>query len=229
MKNITSEKLEQYISKDWKNILNSEFNKPYFQTLNSFLTKAYKNENIYPKKQQIFKALNLTPIKACKVVIIGQDPYHGKNQANGLAFSVSEGVKLPPSLKNIIKEIKNSTNMEKTNGNLSGWAKQGVLLINSILTVKEKTPGSHKKIGWQQFTNKIIELLNNQKRPIVFMLWGNYAQSKQNLITNPIHIKLKAPHPSPLSANRGFFGCDHFKLTNSFLAKTKQNPINWKL
>lgn len=219
--------LEKMIPNDWKILLKSEFEKPYFKQLNSFLKAAYKKENIYPPKNLIFKALELTSFKKCKILILGQDPYYNEHQANGLAFSVNENIKPPPSLKNILKEVENTTNFKKTNPNLESWAKQGVLLINSILTVKANSPKSHNNIGWQQFTDKIVELLNNKKKPIVFLLWGNFAKSKSALISNKIHLKLETSHPSPLSARQGFLGCDHFNIANQFLKQTNQSTIDW--
>ena len=219
--------LENMIPTDWKNILKNELQKTYFKKLDKFLEKTYETEIIYPKKTQIFKALELTTFKNCKVVILGQDPYHGPNQANGLAFSVNKNIKIPPSLKNILKEVENNTKIKKIDGNLTNWAKQGVLLLNTILTVKANAPQSHSKIGWLQFTDAIVKSLNLKKNPTAFLLWGNSAKSKEKLINNPIHIKLKAPHPSPLSAHKGFLGCKHFSLINKFLVATKQTPIDW--
>lgn len=212
----------------WANLLKNEKQKIYFKKIINFLKIAYKNEIIYPKQNEIFKALQLTPQKNCKVVILGQDPYHGPNQAHGLAFSVLTK-NLPPSLQNILKEVFTTTNCRKRDGNLTGWAKQGVLLLNSILTVKKASPQSHKNIGWQTFTDEVILKLNYNKNPIVFLLWGNFAKLKIPLIKNPAHLILTAPHPSPLSAHRGFFGCNHFKLANKFLISTNQTPINWQV
>lgn len=219
--------IEKMIPNDWKLILKNEFEKPYFKQLNLFLKKAYQSEIIYPPKELIFRALELTPFEKCKVLILGQDPYHGKNQANGLAFSVNETVKTPPSMKNILKEVENTTKFKKNSSNLENWAKQGVLLINSILTVRANSPQSHSKIGWQEFTDKIVELLNSKKKPIAFLLWGNFAKSKSKIINNPVHLKLETSHPSPLSAKQGFLGCNHFNITNEFLIKNHQSPIDW--
>ena len=220
-------KLSEKVPNDWKDLLKTEFQMPWFNKLAKTLEKAYETETIYPKKTQIFRALELTSFKDCKVIIMGQDPYHAKGQANGLAFSVNKTIKTPPSLKNILKEVENTTRTRKNDGDLTSWAKQGVLLINSILTVKANTPQSHSKIGWQQFTDKIIKLLNNKKSPIAFLLWGNFAKSKEKLINNPTHLILHAAHPSPLSAHNGFFGCNHFNLVNKFLINTNQTPIDW--
>ncbi len=212
---------------EWKTILKYEHTQPYFKKLEYLVNNAYLNEVVYPKKEEIFKALNLTDKNNCKVVIIGQDPYHGENQANGLAFSVNCSVKTPPSLKNIFKEIELSTFKKRKRNDLTDWAEQGVLLLNSILTVRAHQPNSHSNFGWQNLTDKLILYLNKNKNPIVFLLWGRLAASKQKLIFNSKHIVLKAAHPSPLSANRGFFGCDHFNLANKFLISTKQTPIKW--
>lgn len=215
------------LKNNWQKVLAQERQKNYFIKLTDFLEKAYKNSTIYPEKNKIFYALQLTPPEQCKTLILGQDPYHNPNQAHGLAFSVKT-LKIPPSLKNILKELKNSTNITKNKGDLTNWAKEGVLLLNSILTVQKNLPQSHKKIGWQKFTDEIILKLNENKNPIAFLLWGNFAKSKARLIKNPKHLILTAPHPSPLSAHKGFFGCDHFNKTNQFLKLTNQKPINWQ-
>lgn len=215
----------------WDVLLKEELEKTYFKNLKKILTKEYKEKIVYPKKENILKSLKYVDYENCKVLILGQDPYHNENQADGLSFSVPFNVKPPPSLLNILKETENDLNIiqPKNKGNLSKWAKQGVLLLNASLTVVKNSPNSHSKIGWQIFTNKIISILNKKNTPIVFILWGNFAIKKEILITNTIHLVLKAPHPSPLSANKGFFGCKHFSKTNIFLKKTNQSPINWQL
>lgn len=216
---------------NWKYYLKNEFNKDYYKNLMLFLEKEYKEKNVYPKKNDIFKALTLTNNIKIKIVILGQDPYHTKGMANGLAFSVNKGMKIPPSLKNIYKELTSSLNVETdiNNINLENWAKQGVLLLNTSLTVVEGKPNSHKNIGWTNFTNKIITIVNNQSSPSVFMLWGNNAKNKDSLITNKKHMVLKSVHPSPLSAHNGFFGCNHFKLANEFLINNNISPIDFFL
>lgn len=212
----------------WKEIIKSEMKKDYFVNLTHFIEKEYKTQTIYPPKEQLFEALKLTPYEDVKVVILGQDPYHQKGQSHGLSFSVKEGVKIPPSLRNIYKEIENSMNVPAPkSGDLTSWAKQGVLLLNTVLTVRDSSPNSHKGKGWEIFTDTIISSLNNHKTPIVFMLWGNDAKKKISLITNEKHLILTAAHPSPLSASRGFFGCNHFNLANCFLEKNNLSKINW--
>lgn len=212
----------------WEEILKSEMKKDYFVNLTDFIEKEYKTQTIYPPKEQLFEALKLTPYEDVKVVILGQDPYHQKGQSHGLSFSVKEGVKIPPSLRNIYKEIENSMNVNAAkSGDLTSWAKQGVLLLNAVLTVRDSSPNSHKGKGWEIFTDCIISSLNNHKTPIVFMLWGNDAKKKIPLITNEKHLILTAAHPSPLSASRGFFGCNHFNLANDFLEKNHISKINW--
>ncbi len=215
---------------DWQEILKDEFNKPYYLNLISFLDKEYNSKTIYPPKKDIYKALNLTSFKDTKVVILGQDPYHEENEAQGLAFSVNENVKIPPSLRNIYKELNNDLNCYiPNNGNLTKWAKQGVLLINDILTVEIHKALSHKDIGWRIFTNKIIQKLNDKNGPIVFILWGNEAIKKEKYLNNPKHLIIKSAHPSPLSANRGFFGSKPFSKTNDFLIKNNLKPIDWQI
>ncbi len=224
--------LPNYLSlnNDWKTILKEEFTKDYFISLQNFLNDEYKNETIYPKKEDIFNALNTTPFKDVKVVILGQDPYHGKNQAHGLSFSVQYGITPPPSLINIYKELNSDLNISPPNhGNLTKWAKQGVLLINTILTVRAGQALSHKKRGWEEFTNKIITTLAKSNKPICFILWGKPAQKYESMITKSCHLILKAPHPSPLSSYRGFFGCKHFSKVNNFLISTNNKPIDWQL
>jgi len=217
------------ISKSWKEILDSEFNSEYFETLIKAIDFNYENNICYPNKKNIFSAFNHCDFKDLKVVIIGQDPYHGENQANGLAFSVHSNIKIPPSLKNILIEIRNdlNTNLRK-NGDLKDWSKQGVLLLNSVLTVENGKPGSHSKLGWEKFTNQVIKLISKKKSNLVFMLWGGYAKKKEKIIYDNQHLILKSGHPSPLSANRGFwFGNKHFSKCNDFLIKHKLKYIKW--
>ena len=217
------------IGNQWDTLLSKEWDKEYYQNLRKILKHEYASTVIYPNMHDIFNALKYVDYNECKVVIIGQDPYHGPGQAHGLSFSVKPGVKVPPSLQNIYKEIEADVGnpQPKNNGNLVRWAKQGVLLLNAVLTVRAGQANSHSKIGWQNLTNEIIRILNNRTKPMVFLLWGAYAGQKQELITNPLHLTLKAAHPSPLSASRGFFGCKHFSKTNSFLIKNGQSPIEW--
>ena len=212
----------------WLEALQSEFNKEYMEDLRNFLidTKS-KNEVIYPPNKKIFNCLEITPLDSVKLVILGQDPYHGIGQANGLAFSVEKGMTVPPSLQNIFKEIKSDLRLEPPkHGDLTFWAHQGVLLLNSVLTVGKGTPGSHAGQGWEIFTDKIINVLNG-KENLVFMLWGSYAQKKGSNIAPKIHKVLKAPHPSPLSAHRGFLGCKHFSQANEYLENNGKSPIQW--
>jgi uracil-DNA glycosylase len=213
---------------DWKDLVSIEREKEYFKQLMTYLDVEYDNKTIYPSKNNIFNALTLTPLKDIKVVIIGQDPYHQPNQANGLAFSVNEDEKIPPSLRNIVKEVVADTGQTKLlNGDLTIWAHQGVLLLNTVLTVEEGKPESHKNKGWELFTDRIISEINSQNKPIVFMLWGKHAQSKEKLITNNIHLILKTTHPSPLSASRGFLGSKHFSKSNLFLEQNESSKICW--
>jgi uracil-DNA glycosylase len=217
------------IQPNWNFALSEEFEKTYFKEILTKLNNAEKlGIVIFPPKEKILRSLNLIDLNNVKVVIIGQDPYHGPGQANGFAFAVNPGNKIPPSLKNIFKELSNDLNVPApTDPTLEGWAQQGVLMLNSVLTVEEKSPASHKDLGWQTFTNKIIEVLNKRKDPIIFILWGNFAQKMEILLTNKDHIILKAPHPSPFSAYTGFFGCKHFSLTNEQLLKANKQPIDW--
>ena len=218
------------IKNDWKQLLGNEFKKEYFKNLENFLKLEYLNKKIYPKKEQVFKALNHTSFKNAKVLILGQDPYHQKNQANGLSFSVNKGMPIPPSLKNIFKELENDLNIKNyEHGDLTNWANNGVLMLNSVLTVEDSKPNSHKNIGWEKFTSKIIEILNKKETPFVFILWGKNAISKKSLINNKKHLILTSVHPSPLSAHNGFFGNKHFSKTNDFLVKNNMTPINWKI
>jgi len=215
------------INKKWDILLKDEIKKDYFKNLGIFIKNEYNKKIIYPEYKDIFKALRLTDYDEVKVVILGQDPYHGEKEAHGLSFSVPEGVKMPPSLLNIFKELNNDLNIKRNNTDLTDWAKEGVLLLNSIMTVVKDTPLSHKNKGWEIFTDKLIELLGERKEPIVFILWGNYARSKKELIKNKNHLILESVHPSPLSANRGFFGSKPFSKTNDFLIKNNIKPIKW--
>lgn len=216
------------IRRSWHDLLKDEFGKQYFLDLQDFLKKEYANYIIYPEEKNIFNALNALPFDKVKVVIIGQDPYHEPRQAQGMSFSVPEDVDIPPSLVNIMREIESDLGVKcEKNGNLTRWAKQGVLLLNTVLTVRKGMANSHKDKGWERLTRKIIEILGQRKEPIVFLLWGSYAQSYQELIA-PWHLVLKAPHPSPLSAYRGFFGCKHFSKCNQFLIEHGQTPIDWR-
>tara|TARA_B100000214_G_scaffold54372_1_gene34691 strand:+ start:1589 stop:2284 length:696 start_codon:yes stop_codon:yes gene_type:complete len=212
----------------WLEALEDEFKKPYMLNLKQFLIQEKsKKKLIFPPNEKIFSALQFTSLTEVKLVIIGQDPYHGVGQANGLAFSVEKGKKIPPSLTNIYKELAKDTNLQPPNhGDLTFWAKQGVLLLNSVLTVEKAEPASHSARGWEVFTDKVIEILN-QKENIVFMLWGSYAQKKGSIIDTSKHYVLKASHPSPLSAHRGFFGSKHFSKANDFLLKNGKTPIKW--
>ena len=216
------------LGNDWDEILKDEWQKPYYQTLRSFLKQEYSSGTIYPDMNNIFNALKYTSFKDTKVVIIGQDPYHGFGQAHGLCFSVKKGVVPPPSLKNIYKELKSDVGFEiPSHGELTSWAKQGVLLLNNVLTVREGLPNSHKGKGWEIFTDRVIGELNKKETPVVFLLWGANAQKKAEIITNPKHFKLMTVHPSPLSASRGFFGCRHFSKTNEILQNNGFLPIKW--
>lgn len=218
------------LGNDWDNILADEWQKPYYLELREFLKKEYSTKTVYPNMNDIFNALKLTSFADTKVVIIGQDPYHGYGQAHGLCFSVKKGVVPPPSLKNIYKELHSDIGFKIPNhGELTSWAKQGVLLLNNVLTVREGLPNSHKGKGWENFTDRVIGELNRKETPVVFLLWGANAQKKAEIITNPIHRKLISVHPSPLSASRGFLGCRHFSKTNEILHENHINPINWEI
>jgi len=219
------------IEESWKEVLKPEFSKPYFQQAVTFVkTEKAQGKTIYPPGPLIFNAFDNTPFDNVKVVLLGQDPYHGYGQAHGLSFSVPDGVNPPPSLINIFKELHNDIGMPipKT-GNLTKWAKQGVLLLNAVLTVRANEAGSHAKIGWMEFTNAVISKISEEKEGIVFMLWGRFAQEKQALIDETKHHVLKAAHPSPFSADKGFFGCRHFSKTNNYLVKQGKDPIDWLL
>lgn len=218
------------LNNDWDDILRDEFTKSYYLNLREFLKKEYSNYKIFPHMNDIFNALKLTQYKDTKVVILGQDPYHDDNQAHGLAFSVKPNVATPPSLLNIYKELKQELGCYiPNNGYLVSWAKQGILLLNTALTVRAHEANSHKNRGWEIFTDNIISYLNNRNDSVIFVLWGSNARNKRDLITNPKHFILEAPHPSPLSASRGFFGCNHFKKVNEILTKIGKEPINWQI
>ncbi|WP_313018903.1 uracil-DNA glycosylase [Acetoanaerobium noterae] len=215
---------------NWDDILKDEFDKQYYLELREFLIKEYKSHLIYPDKYKIFEALKLTDYEDVKIVILGQDPYHGPNQAHGLAFSVSLGVPIPPSLLNIYKELERDMNFRIPNhGYLVDWSKQGVLLLNTALTVRAGMANSHRGKGWEVFTDQVIRHLSLREKPMVFLLWGKNAAEKEALIDTSKHLVLKAPHPSPLSAHRGFLGCGHFSKANEFLTKNSIAPINWQL
>ena len=215
------------INKNWDIVLKDEFNKTYFKNLGCFVKDEYKNKIVYPKYKDIFQALRLTDYDDVKVVILGQDPYHGENEAHGLSFSVRDGVEMPPSLRNIFKELESDLGIKKESTDLTPWAKQGVLLLNSIMTVVKDTPLSHKAKGWEIFTDKIIEKLGEREKPLVFILWGSYARSKKELIKGKNHYVIESVHPSPLSACRGFFGSKPFSKANSFLVKNGLEKIDW--
>lgn len=214
----------------WQDLLKDEFSKEYYLKLREFLKLEYSTRTIYPHMNDIFNALHFTSYEDVKVVILGQDPYHGYKQAHGLSFSVQPGIKIPPSLRNIYKELHDDLGCYiPNNGFLKSWTKEGVLLLNTVLTVREGSPNSHKNKGWEIFTDRVISLLNEREKPMVFILWGNNAISKEKLITNKNHLILKSVHPSPLSASRGFFGTKPFSKTNDFLESINENPINWQI
>lgn len=218
---------DSLINKKWDIILKDEYNSEYFKKLGLFVKNEYKNKIVYPKYENIFNALRYTDYDDVKVVILGQDPYHGENEAHGLSFSVLDGVRRPPSLDNIFKELYNDIGVKRTNNNLSDWTKQGVLLLNSIMTVIKDKPLSHKGEGWEVFTDNIIKYLNEREKPVVFILWGAYARSKKELITNKNHLIIESAHPSPLSASRGFFGSKPFSKCNEFLRNNGYEEIKW--
>ena len=216
------------LNNDWDEILSGEFDKDYYLELREFLKKEYFSTKIYPPMEDIFNALKLTSYEDTRIVILGQDPYHGFGQAHGLCFSVKKGVKKPPSLQNIFKELYSELGIpEPESGELTGWAKEGVLLLNTTLTVREGLPQSHKDHGWEILTDRIISKVNEKSTPVVFILWGSNARSKKALITNKHHHILECAHPSPLSAYHGFFGCGHFKKANEFLVSAGQRPVDW--
>ena len=218
------------LGNDWDRLLREAFQKPYYLALRQFLKEEYQTQIIYPPKEDIFNALKATSYADTKVVILGQDPYHGVGQAHGMAFSVNPGVAVPPSLRNIYKELHDSLGYAiPDHGYLMPWAKQGVLLLNTVLTVRAGQPQSHQNKGWEMLTDEIIKLLNQKDETVIFLLWGTPAKKKQVLITNPKHVILTAVHPSPLSAHRGFFGCNHFKQVNEILEKQGRAPIDWSL
>ena len=218
------------IGNEWDEYLKDEFNKDYYLELRKFLVHEYNHYVIYPNMYDIFNALKYTSYSNVKVVLLGQDPYHGENQAHGLCFSVKKGVAQPPSLKNIFKELKDDLGCEiPSHGELTKWANEGVLLLNTVLTVRQGQANSHAGLGWEKLTDRIIEILNERKEPIVFLLWGRNAQNKSKLITNPNHLILKCAHPSPLSAYNGFIGCKHFSKTNEFLVQNHTKPIDWQI
>ena len=215
------------INKKWDIVLKDEMNKDYFKNLGIFVKNEYKNKIIYPEYKNIFNALRYTDYDQVKVVILGQDPYHGDKEAHGLSFSVREGKKMPPSLLNIFKELYSDLGIKRTKTDLTDWASEGVLLLNSIMTVVKDSPLSHKGKGWEIFTDRVIELLGEREEPMVFILWGSYARSKKELIKNKKHLILESVHPSPLSASRGFFGSKPFSKTNDFLIKNNIEPVKW--
>jgi len=216
------------IEESWKTILADEFEKPYFSVLTDFVRNEYKTRTIYPPAKLIFNAFDQCPFDKLKVVILGQDPYHGPGQAHGLCFSVNDGIEFPPSLRNVFKEWQNDVGKEiPRSGNLTGWAKQGVLLLNATLTVRANQAGSHQNKGWEQFTDAVIDIINKQKQGVVFILWGNYAISKVKFIDQNKHLVLSSVHPSPLSASRGFFGNHHFSSANEFLQQHGFEPVRW--
>ena len=219
------------ISGEWERVLAPEFAKPYYRELYLFIRNEYRTRTIYPPAEDLFNALHLTPLDQVRVVILGQDPYHNVHQAHGLCFSVPEDQdQIPPSLQNIFRELHDDVGCRMpAHGCLTKWARQGVLLLNTVLTVRAHEPNSHRGKGWEQFTDAILQAVNRQERPIVYMLWGTPAQSKAPMLTNPRHLILRAPHPSPLSAYRGFFGCSHFSKCNAFLTDHGEEPIDWQL
>ncbi len=218
------------LNNDWASLLEEEMHKDYFKQLEEFLKEEYANQTIYPPQTDVLNALNYTSYQNARVVILGQDPYHGFGQAHGLCFSVKKGVNPPPSLKNIYKELQNDLNCTiPSHGELTKWAKQGVLMLNTVLTVREGKPNSHAKKGWETFTDCIIRKMNEKESPVVFLLWGRHAQQKAEFITNSKHLVLMCAHPSPFSARNGFFGCQHFSKTNEFLTQHQLKPIDWQI
>jgi len=219
------------MTNDWKDVLGSEMSEPYFMELTDFIEKERKKGKvIFPPREEVFSALELTPFDQVKVIILGQDPYHGANQAHGLAFSVKKGIPKPPSLVNIFKELSSDLGIQAPpHGNLQSWAKEGVLLLNTVLTVEEGKPAGHHNKGWERFTDKIIELLNQKKEHLVFILWGSPAQKKMKMLDAKKHLILTSPHPSPLSSYRGFFGSKPFSQANQYLLKNGIEPVNWRV
>ncbi len=216
------------LNKEWRKSLGKEFKKDYFKNLESFVLSENKTKKVFPKLENCFNAFKQTPLSKVRIVILGQDPYHGADQAHGLSFSVPKGVKVPPSLKNIFKELSATfPDSDFSGGDLSGWAKQGVFLLNSVLTVEEGKAASHQKRGWERFTDEVLKVLDKQPQPIIFMLWGAYAHKKAEFLSNSSHLVLKSSHPSPLSAYRGFLGCGHFKEAQDFLQSKDETPVNW--
>jgi len=222
--------MKRILHNDWHDLLAAEFEKEYYRKLRQFLIQEYRTRTIYPDMYDIFNALHYTSYRDAKVVILGQDPYHGPNQAHGLCFSVKPGVTPPPSLQNIFKELHADLGCYiPNNGYLKKWADQGVMLLNTVLTVRAGQPNSHKNMGWEIFTDRVISLLNAREDPLVFILWGSHAQSKLTIITNPHHYIIKSPHPSPYSAHRGFFGSKPFSKANNFLISIGKEPIDWQI
>ncbi len=222
--------LKDLLPANWQNTLNEEFDKPYFNKLEKILDNEFENEKIYPNRQDIFNAFKYTNFDDVKLLLLGQDPYHRKDQAHGLSFSVLDNIALPPSLKNIYKELEADLGIKSPkNGNLIKWANQGVLLLNAVMTVRDKNPNSHKNQGWEKFTDAVIKKLNEREKPLIFLLWGNYAKKKSTLIDSKKHIIIQGVHPSPLSANSGFFGSKPFSKINQALKNINQNEINWQL
>lgn len=221
--------MEVKIEPSWKKVLQKEFDEEYFAKLTKFVKEEYQKTTVYPPAKFIFNAFNLTPFDKVKVVILGQDPYHGVNQANGLSFSVNDGITMPPSLVNIYKELESDLGKKtiNKNGNLENWAKQGVLMLNATLTVQAHLAGSHQNKGWERFTDAVVKILSEQKENLVFILWGNYAQKKGSVIDESKHLVIKSPHPSPFSAYNGFFGSKPFSQTNAYLIFNDKEPINW--
>lgn len=215
------------VNNNWDIILKDEYEKEYFKNLLNYINEEYNNKTVYPLKENIFKALEYTDYNDIKVVILGQDPYHGEGEAQGLSFSIPNDIRITPSLRNIFKELKNDLNIERTNTDLSDWAKQGILLLNAILTVCKDTPLSYKDKGWEIFTDEIIKKINEREEPVIFILWGNYARSKKKLITNKNHYIIESAHPSPLSASRGFFDSKPFSKTNNILISINKESIRW--
>lgn len=222
--------MKALLNSDWQKVLSQEFDKEYFIQMNELLEKEYAQEVIFPPKEEVFNAFNYTTYDKVKVLILGQDPYHDINQAHGLCFSVRKGVKIPPSLRNIYKELHSDIAFTiPSHGNLEKWAKQGILMLNAVLTVKAHEAGSHAKIGWHSFTDSVISIMNDRQDPVIFVLWGNFAKTKTKLITNDRHIIIESAHPSPLAARRGFFGSKPFSKINEYLLELHKTPIDWQI